>query len=87
MKKYIYITLLTLSSLLIFGFSQLDDSNSYVDLKELNPLMDRIEINGLIDDTTRMACCKICTKGKACGDSCISKSYTCHKPPGCACNG
>lgn len=33
------------------------------------------------------ACCKICSKGKACGNSCISRSYTCHKPPGCACNG
>lgn len=32
-------------------------------------------------------CCKICRKGKACGDSCISASYTCHKGPGCACNG
>ncbi|MDD3661616.1 MAG: thermonuclease family protein [Candidatus Dojkabacteria bacterium] len=31
-------------------------------------------------------CCKYCTTGQACGDSCISKSYTCHKPPGCACN-
>ena len=33
------------------------------------------------------SCCKICTKGKACGDSCISRSYTCRKGPGCACNG
>jgi hypothetical protein len=33
------------------------------------------------------ACCKTCKKGKACGDSCISKSYTCHKKKGCACNG
>lgn len=33
------------------------------------------------------ACCKICRKGKACGDTCISRSYTCRKPPGCACNG
>jgi endonuclease YncB( thermonuclease family) len=32
-------------------------------------------------------CCKICTTGKACGDSCINKNYTCHQPPGCACNG
>jgi endonuclease YncB( thermonuclease family) len=31
-------------------------------------------------------CCKICQKGKACGNSCINKSYTCSKPPGCACN-
>ncbi|SFI64346.1 hypothetical protein [Celeribacter neptunius] len=33
------------------------------------------------------ACCKVCKKGKACGDSCISRSYTCHKAPGCACDG
>ncbi len=33
------------------------------------------------------ACCKVCKKGKACGDSCISKSKTCHKAPGCACDG
>jgi hypothetical protein len=32
-------------------------------------------------------CCKICRKGKACGNSCISRSYTCRKPPGCACDG
>ncbi len=32
-------------------------------------------------------CCKICKKGKACGNSCISRSKTCHKGPGCACNG
>ena len=30
-------------------------------------------------------CCKQCSKGKPCGNSCISRSYTCHKPPGCAC--
>ena len=31
------------------------------------------------------SCCKVCTKGKPCGNSCISRSYTCRKPPGCAC--
>ena len=31
-------------------------------------------------------CCNICRKGKACGNSCISRAYTCHKPPGCACD-
>jgi hypothetical protein len=34
-----------------------------------------------------MACCKICTKGKACGNSCISQDKYCHQPPGCACDG
>jgi competence protein ComEC len=49
------------------------------------------------DDTRRLlektpaeppakACCKICTVGKACGNSCISRSYICHQPPGCACD-
>lgn len=32
-------------------------------------------------------CCKICTVGKACGDSCINRDYQCHQPRGCACNG
>jgi hypothetical protein len=32
-------------------------------------------------------CCKVCSKGKACGDSCISRSKTCHKGRGCACDG
>lgn len=36
---------------------------------------------------TSRPCCKICTTGKACGNSCISRSYTCHQPRGCACNG
>jgi hypothetical protein len=34
-----------------------------------------------------LKCCKICKKGKACGDTCISRDYECHKPPGCACDG
>ncbi len=33
------------------------------------------------------ACCKVCTTGKACGNSCIAKTDTCNQPPGCACNG
>ncbi len=33
------------------------------------------------------ACCKVCKKGKACGDSCIARDKECHKGKGCACNG
>ena len=32
-------------------------------------------------------CCKVCSKGKACGNSCIARWKTCHKGKGCACNG
>ena len=31
-------------------------------------------------------CCKVCRKGKPCGNSCISKAKSCHKPVGCACS-
>jgi len=30
-------------------------------------------------------CCKHCTTGKPCGDTCISTSYICHVGGGCAC--
>ena len=32
------------------------------------------------------ACCKVCSKGKACGDSCIARDKECHKGKGCACD-
>lgn len=32
-------------------------------------------------------CCKICTTGQPCGDTCISRNYTCHIAGGCACWG
>ncbi len=31
-------------------------------------------------------CCKICSTGKACGNSCISENKNCHKGRGCACD-
>lgn len=31
------------------------------------------------------SCCRVCTTGKPCGDSCISRSFTCRQPAGCAC--
>jgi hypothetical protein len=34
-----------------------------------------------------LACCKVCSVGKACGDTCISRDKTCHVGPGCACDG
>lgn len=30
-------------------------------------------------------CCKVCTKGIPCGNTCIAAWKTCHKGPGCAC--
>lgn len=36
--------------------------------------------------TPRESCCKVCQKGQACGNSCISRDKSCHQPPGCACD-
>ena len=33
------------------------------------------------------SCCRVCRTGKACGNSCISRTAQCHQPAGCACNG
>jgi hypothetical protein len=37
-------------------------------------------------ESLAQACCKVCRKGKACGDSCIAKENLCTKPKGCACD-
>lgn len=44
-----------------------------------------ITVDGTASSAQR--CCKVCKKGKACGDTCIAKEKTCHKGAGCACNG
>jgi hypothetical protein len=44
-----------------------------------------INIEGRTLAATAKECCKHCSKGKPCGNSCIAKSKTCHQPPGCAC--
>lgn len=31
-------------------------------------------------------CCRVCTKGKACGNSCIARHLNCHRGRGCACD-
>jgi hypothetical protein len=38
-------------------------------------------------DSTSPGCCKVCKTGKPCGDTCISKTETCHTSGGCACQG
>src|ERR1700716_2379268 len=37
--------------------------------------------------STAAACCKICSVGKACGNTCISRNKTCYVGQGCACGG
>ena len=39
-----------------------------------------------LDQLDARNCCKTCKKYKACGDSCVKRSNSCKKPPGCACD-
>jgi len=43
------------------------------------------EASSKAEKPTGRSCCKVCRKGKACGNACISRAYTCRQPPGCAC--
>jgi hypothetical protein len=36
--------------------------------------------------TGKRVCCRMCSRGKACGNSCIAAWKTCHRGVGCACN-
>ncbi len=50
------------------------------------PAADRADVAEPIELAQRgKACCKHCTKGQPCGDSCISTKKKCTTPPGCAC--
>lgn len=61
-------------------------------LEQVSPAVERAPSSmeeEAVDENLHISagCCKICTKGKACGNSCISRAYQCHKPKGCACDG
>ena len=53
----------------------------------VSPILATGSVVGCGDSTGPSGCCKTCTTGKACGDTCISRDKTCHVGPGCACNG
>jgi hypothetical protein len=50
---------------------------------------DRSELPSMFSRVSAAAqqCCKICSTGKACGDTCIARDKACHVGAGCACDG
>lgn len=42
---------------------------------------------GDVGNQVAQFCCRYCCRGQPCGNSCISRSYRCNTPPGCACWG
>jgi len=87
------IVVIVTSMLFVSGIASSNESiPEKLDLEQIAEQADEVRGELLIKHdslpiTYAAACCKICKKGKACGDSCISKSYTCRKPAGCACDG
>ena len=83
------ISVLTYPSIFITPYSMGD---YVIDLTVNDGLQDsskaRITITAVdngISPPTGSSCCRICTIGKACGGSCISKTYICRVGDGCAC--
>jgi hypothetical protein len=53
-----------------------------------NRLIRSLAASGAAHSTpAALACCKVCSIGKACGNTCISRDKTCHVGQGCACDG
>ena len=53
---------------------------------QLHPFGQDTSTPTIAQPVTSQASCKVCTRGKACGNSCINAAYRCHQPPGCACS-
>lgn len=62
---------------------------SAVDLDEALAFIETFQISPAsnLSEPSASSCCRVCTKGKACGNSCISRALQCRQPPGCACDG
>ena len=85
MKYYIYVILLSLS---VFTITASSENKEEETACQSLYLQNNSSLGSYVEkDSSNPYCCKICKTGKACGDTCINKNYTCRKPPGCACNG
>lgn len=78
----------------IVGRNRLSDAQQEILVTSLNfpvrPITSEIaarRTTSSTSSTNNSSCCKICSKGKACGDSCIASTYECYQPKGCACDG
>lgn len=65
-----------------------NQDGSFVVATERSDTSGIVRIRPYVQDGAPAAreCCKICTQGKACGNTCINRRYQCRQPPGCACD-
>ena len=78
-RRRLFGALLVLSSFSIWAPARSARANA-----DSAPVAQRLE--GGASCTPREDCCKVCSKGKACGNTCIRADYNCHKGAGCACD-
>jgi len=57
-----------------------------LEVEDFDGATDTIEQQVDVDCISGFLCCKVCATSKACGDSCISSSFSCSQGIGCACN-
>lgn len=87
MKIFILLTF-SLLSCFAFGENSAPSNNPDLQFLELSSTKEHERTNfSQNGEKIYLGCCKVCTTGCACGNSCISCSYNCTKPPGCACDG
>lgn len=76
---------LSFGLLMAVGNASAAPLQSFSTPKEMTSLEQFLKLIG--PQELKAACCKTCRKGKACGNSCISRDKSCRKGVGCACNG
>ena len=86
MKLVLFFILLGLSILIGSPASALDVQPSHQFSVAVTPANCQGNATGEKGQILKVQCCKICRKGKACGNTCIARWKTCTKPPGCACD-
>jgi hypothetical protein len=65
-----------------------EQRNVTLELVRVQPSAKILKVLGMEQQSlANQQCCKICTVGKACGNTCIAVDRVCHVGPGCACNG
>lgn len=71
-----------------FASEPVDASLVWLNHEDVRSVQDRLlDLPGPTEFLIQASCCKVCSKGKACGDSCISRDKQCRKGLGCACDG
>ena len=87
----------TISTFGVLGATGPPANHGFAAERAVDAAMSRVAVHRLDDaprDVTPRAatcmpadqCCKICSKGKACRNTCIRRTYDCHKGRGCACD-